>query len=1007
MTGIPQVEPSPTTPDGVKVRQTQRDRRLWRMRWVGPLTSARLAGLRARANLRSLLAVNLGILLASVLICGLPLYTSLMSNIELQATLAQAPATQVNMDIGAVSNFVYPIEASNVSGLVDDEVTTALGGYMTASTWRWASLANFRFQSLNGSQKAIHQIGLDTSAALPYVLDYTTSAPHMHFFSGRLPQDVPAGQPLEALATPKLGVKTGDTITLSPLSATGQFVTIRIVGVWFPKNPNEAFWGGQSFDTHDQGLLDSPPPPPPLFPLLFTSDGFFTALTQLGVATPSAGFAATTGMRLDYIYTTNTHALTVQNIHGVANHIGQLRTRLDAQTGAANLRSIVVSTNLDKLITSLLSEMALLALPLTMVVAELAGVALLFSITMASLLIDDSEGEIATLTSRGASSIQVVSAYTLQGSLFAVLAAIIGPTIAAGLTLLLARWIGAPVDSSYISLVASPGSATQAAIIAALCGIGAVVIGAFRAARLDVGAFQREQARATRRPLWQRLYLDVILAALCIAGYVDLTQFGTFQARSILGQQNPAGTADPIFALVPVLSLFAGGLLLLRLFPVGAAVGARVAKRGRGAVGVLAFAQMARATAQYTRLALLLTVCVGMGLFSLGFAGSLARNAQDRVAYTVGGDTQVTLKDVAQKTAYASDLGTTLRKLPGVRAETPIYRTQAHTSPDTGNSLVNLLGIDPATFAQVAYWRADFAAEPLPNLMTTMRAHMGSPAAGETSAPIWAIVNTTFAQDLRLKAGDRFALNPQEGGVYLVSCVVGAVVTAFPTMYDTPEGGYVVLDEHDLFAAYNNPQIGNLGIAGPTEYWLHTDGSPDASAARNRALSDPSLLLGSIADRSTLAITTSNDPITAGLGKLLLVGVAMAALLGIFASIAQSGVSARRRYAQFAVLHALGGSDRQLTGIVLWQQWAVYSFSLLAGTALGYLLTTVTLPFLQFAGAAAGSSGPVMPPYVLVFNPFTLAILYVALVVAFIVGLTLTRARTRRLGGQALRVAED
>ncbi|MFI5271643.1 MAG: FtsX-like permease family protein [Ktedonobacterales bacterium] len=997
-----------TRADGERDPALRRDTSVWGGRHPGPLAAPRLAVLRLRRRWRPLLAINAGILLASILICGLPLYTGLINDLQLQRLLASSDSSNVNIDIGVTTVRTD----ADAAGGIGEQVAgfgEMLSAFAAQDSWRYASLTRMTFAGVNGTYANVRALGIDTSAALAYTLDLKAAEPQMTLMQGRLPQDVAPGQPLEALVTPKLGVKPGDTITLTESAANSRQLTIRVAGVWFPTHPDDPYWGGFSWDTHENTLLAHPGDPPPTFPLLFTPNAFFAALTTFSAPENSALAGPALGMRLDYLYGVQRGTLTVQNMQAASATLLRLRSQLDAYLlGQYGTRSVAVATGLDTLIATVQAQLTLLALPLTLVIVTLAGAALLFTVLMAGLLIEDDAAEIATLATRGASGAQMMSVFATQSVLLAIVTACASPLLAVWLVIVAVRRIvpASGASAAYLSRVTPAGSVTSAAALAALVGVAAVVVGAGRAARLDVSAFRREQGRATRRPLWQRLYLDVALALLCAAGYADLLVFGGLAVRSTLARGGTSQSPDPVLVAVPLLSLLAGTLLLLRLFPLVGTLGAWLAQRGRGAPGMLAFAQLSRGGGQFMRLVSLLTLCVGLGVFALGFGASLTQNAHDRAAYAAGGDMQVTLQEAVQKTPFARDVGARFARLPGVTAGTPIYRSQAHTSADTGGQLFNLLGVDPATFPGVAYWRGDFAAQPLASLMRAMRSHAGNPHAGEPSAPLWMLVGSSLASNLALRPGDRFEMQPVEGGQYTISCVVGAIVSGFPTLYGSASGGYVAGDLADLLAAYDNPVLGNLTFVGPTEYWLRTTASASDAQARGQALSDPSLYVGSTLTRQTLDAEIGGGPSQAGVSALLLAGVVMAATLALFGAAVQAGIAARRRHAQFAVLHAIGGSERQLTAVVLWQQVAVYAFCLVAGSLLGVLLAALTLPTLQFAGATSGA-GAAVPPYLLSFNPLAAAAFVAVLVVALAGSLALASGRVGGHGAEALRVAED
>jgi len=108
------------------------------------------------------------------------------------------------------------------------------------------------------------------------------------------------------------------------------------------------------------------------------------------------------------------------------------------------------------------------------------------------------------------------------------------------------------------------------------------------------------------------------------------------------------------------------------------------------------------------------------------------------------------------------------------------------------------------------------------------------------------------------------------------------------------------------------------------------------------------------------------------------------------------------------VLRTLGVAGSELTRLLLGEQLVVYLFGLLAGTVLGVLLTTATLPFLQFSDQTVNPAQLGVPAYVLVFNWQGAAIFYLALLVAFAVALVIAARYAVTIGlGKALRLGED
>ncbi|HST90065.1 MAG TPA: ABC transporter permease [Ktedonobacterales bacterium] len=973
----------------------------------GPFSAAWLAGMRLSRGWTVLLAVAVGMLVAVVLICSVPLYDALVADLQLQRTLAgELPSgrnVQIQVDSPAITASVRDAAAPVVAGLARQYASSFTGAtptYYTASDDMLLPRAGAHTFSFADSQAPqVRFEGFDLAAA----------ASHMRFVAGAAPSASPAtGAVPEGAITKQMadqvGVKVGDTLSVTQFGDHSIRLSVRVAGIWAPTDVNDPYWNGLRFDVS--------PNPPFIYPVLVTYDTFFAQLNRFN----------SVAMTQRWIYYTRPDALTVDNIAAVADNVGNLRSHLSgtllALPGIAQVR---LQTNLDTTIQDIQRQQALLALPLYVIVAQVVGLALLFVSAMAGLLIEGQSMEIATLKSRGASGTQLLGAYTTQGMLLAVIALVAGPFLAAALALALLRLFiptdvlrGTGVGPAYLAHVASPASVAVPAVIGALLGVGAVAFSAFQSARMDVLAARREQGRATHVPLWRRYYLDIALAVLCVAGYLDLNQFGGTATRQQLTNNAggaPSG-ASPLLLVTPALLLLAGALLVLRVFPLGAGLGARVAARANGATPLLALAQVERNPGRYGRLTLLLVLAVGLGLFALTFDASLLRDAHDRATYTVGTDVRVD-ELLGQGEGSDAKLAARIAALPGVRAVSPAYRVQAGTTPDLGGEQLDLLGIDPATFdiaAGQVSWRDDYASVPLAGLLGGMRAHVHGDSAGTAAAPVWALVSDTFAARYHVRPGDTFTLLPPEVPFQNVTFTVGAVVHEFPTLYPTREvGGFVVVDMSDYFSAVKaNLVSSDTSELGANEFWVRASPDPSQRAALIQTLQQPEFGASRIANLADEEEANASNPISAGMRGLLLVGAITAALLAVLGSIIQSLLAARQRARQFAVLRTFGMSGRQLTGLLLGEQIVVYFFGLLGGTILGVILVTATLPFLQFSDSSIDATRLGVPPYILAFNAPNAALFYAALLLAFAVALAIAARYATRLGlGSTLRLGED
>lgn len=996
---------------------------------AAPLAGLGLARTGLRSGWRALLAIALGMLVAVVLVAAVPIFADLAANVQVQATINREDSTTRNIQVQASA--IEPDLLSKPQTVTpqllsaqDDAVRSTANAYL--APFVQPNVTNYLVASPTG----IAQLG--ARALNPYTVanpetqfeafDYAQASPHMRLLAGRLPQSTTSGPP-EALITQQMaqneGARVGDLLTAVRVAAYGPAgdsftFTVRIVGIWVPRDVNDDFWSGRSFISVPPCDLCSF-----VYPVLLDRQALEQELTTI---------ASLNVMQFWVFYSIPTH-ITTSNLPDTIARIKQFRTQISIQLFSIAGQSFTL-TDLDRALSDVRQQLAALGLPLYLVVAQVVGLALLFVATMADVLAQVRAGETATLRSRGASKAQLLVSYAAQGVALAMPISLAGPWLASLLALGLIRWFvpasvlaSAHVNLPFLAARANPGAATLPALLGALLALATILLATGRAGTRDVLAFRREQGRAGRPALWRRLYLDIWLALICVAGYVQLSFFGGATTRTLVSQ----GAGTFLLAAAPGLLLLAGALLLLRGFPLAMALGARLAARGRGAPGMLALAQVTRTNAGPGRLTLLLALVVGLGLFALTYAASLARSASDEASYQAGAEIRlVEQNSVAGQTDV--QVQTALVRLPGVLGVSPVDRiaTNVEISDQSGRSSgppVTLLGVDPATWAHVAApasWRSDYASASPAALMAGLQAHQwgtdeadrsGQTNAGNDNHPIWAIVSANFAQGEALRLGDHFYLSLPGAYRGYATFKVGAIINEFPTLYpDSPGGGFIVVNLNDCLGASTVYTPGEPGSVGPNEYWLNATTDPARRAALLRALNQQRvpLIIQDVVDRAVLRATIAGNPLQVTVAGLLLAGAAIAALLALLGSIIQATSAARLRGLQFAVLRTLGMGSTQLTRMLLGELVAVYMYGLLGGTLLSAVLATATLPYLRFSDTVALPGTQGIPPYVLAINPVTMGLFYLALAVALALTLILTAHAAARVNlDQGLRRAED
>jgi len=619
----------------------------------------------------------------------------------------------------------------------------------------------------------------------------------------------------------------------------------------------------------------------------------------------------------------------------------------------------------------------------------------LYAITVTTALVLDRQGgEIVLMRSRGATRRQVLAIYILEGGLIGLLA------IACGLLLglPLARLIGATSGFVHfgtglpVTLRVSPTtilSAVLTAVVGVLVGLGP----ALGLTRRLMTAYKAEGARANRKPLWQHLYVDLVVLALALYGYSVLHRQGPVSA----GAGTAAIAQDPLIGIAPLGFAIAVTLMFSRLLPWLATVSAYLTDRLSSPALRVALQSIARVPRQPMRLVQLLTLTLTMGVFAATVAGVEQSNLADQQRYDAGSTVRLSecrIGIVAGKSVPLTMPVAWHRTLPGARAVSPVLRLEAQdpcsvsssaaasdNTTDNGTS-VSVLGIDPASATNTMWFRSDFAPVPLQTLLGGL----------VTPGPN-ALVSRTFLQKTGLHTGDTFTVNLTTNTT--LHAVVAAAADYFPTLDPTDQG--------KPFVVVNLPYLVKAsGRFGPNEMWIRTDDNRNVVANLIAAAHARPSSLWKILDYQGIVppFSASDNPLQAGIYGIVSVGFLIAIGLSLLGFFAYAYLSLQRRLTEFAIVRALGLSPGGLRWLLLSEQFFLLGTGILGGIAAGVLTTVLFLPYLPIAQNT-------LPPYLVVI-PWTAVEAFAgAVLVVFILVLSAHAWMVLRVSlGRVLRLGE-
>ena len=204
----------------------------WRMKRASIFSSLRLAILRLTRSWALLLAVGVGILVAVVLICTVPLYDTLVANIQLQRAINTGDPTVRNIQPSINSSRITPQIRGQSSAIVNGLANQYLRDF-TSSTPVYYTVSD-NMLMLKAGTHSFNPANVQTPNLIFEAFDYGVAGPHMHFVSGAAPSPVGAGQTPQVAVTEQmaqdLGLKVGDPIEGTEFGDHSQTISLSSLG---------------------------------------------------------------------------------------------------------------------------------------------------------------------------------------------------------------------------------------------------------------------------------------------------------------------------------------------------------------------------------------------------------------------------------------------------------------------------------------------------------------------------------------------------------------------------------------------------------------------------------------------------------------------------------------------------------------------------------------------------------------------------------------------------------
>lgn len=569
-----------------------------------------------------------------------------------------------------------------------------------------------------------------------------------------------------------------------------------------------------------------------------------------------------------------------------------------------------------------------------------------FIFMISKFVVENDKNEIAMLNSRGASRMQIDKLYLIQGGALALIAVVIAPFLALALCKLLGTTSGFMEFSQWAPLkVLLSFSAVMCGIGAAALAIVTMLVPVHKAGKVEI--VQQKRSKLAQSPVFVSLIMlaaAILLAVIAAYAYYVLViqQEGLITAK---------GSVQPLAYLFLVCFFAAFGLFFVLLYPYLLRLIIRISGRKWNAAKYSAFSRIAEMRVREKFIVVFLTLTIAIGVFSSVSARTLNRNMDTSTRYENPCDKIVDLQyyaisstDLVKRTYFFDKLPDT-DAMPVVQGNNPRINSAYSTSVREN---VRLMGIDPAAFNRIVTWDDTILDEPMVYYLQLL-----------VDNPKGCIISANTAEMLGVTVGDFVSVRPDSNlpNHCVISGQVLAIVDAWPTYYpEVTEGGFTKTTKPCYLVVCNKAAVDGVAPNEPYQVWMNTTQSVSAMKklatkyfARIKNVQDGARAVY-LSEINALRQAT-NGALTLGFIAVLIVCTIGFAIYWI--------LSIKSRTLQIGTMRALGMSVSNVYNMIIWEQVLLCVASILLGIVAGILSGVMFAPLLQSAFETMGQ----MPPY--------------------------------------------
>lgn len=570
-----------------------------------------------------------------------------------------------------------------------------------------------------------------------------------------------------------------------------------------------------------------------------------------------------------------------------------------------------------------------------------------FLLMISSQMYEMEKNEISVIKSRGSSRGQIFRLYLYQGILLTAIGGIFGIPLGG----VFSKVLGAvrnfldfngsrSLDITYTS------KSMMYAGVAMLITLLTITIPAIRHSKVSIVNLKQSK-NITKKPWWQKFFLDIILLGLSGYGYYNFNSNMTNVSGTVLSGQN----LDPLLYISSSLFIVGMGLLYIRIQPMLIKLVFTVGKKHWGPASYISFMETIKQSGKQQLIILFLIMTVSLGMYHSTVARTILENAVNNTDYADGTDMILAEKweeavdESGTKTGvYVEPDYKKFASMEFAESYTRVYNDPHGYISEEKNSRqdINIMGIHTKDFGSMTYVDKRILDKHYYEYLNELGAEQKG-----------VLLSEDFKTKLGYDIGDNITFSNEYKKS--VTCTIVDFFDYWPGYSPTvtelnPDGSAKTEDSYLAVMNYEQSRT-SFGVQ-PYEIWITL--KPDADETQiAQWIEENKIKVKRYVNRNKDLEITTQDPLLQGTNGVLTLGFVVTIVLCAVGYMIYWIMSIKDRELIFGVLRASGFHKKEVVQMLLIEQLFAGVLSVLAGIGIGWISSKMFVPIIQLSFASA------------------------------------------------------